>query len=760
MCFSEPQGAWLVVVQPLKLPAHLNVAAGFQFFTDDTANNTTQNVDTRAVLGHWAAHASVSSLSDRSPSVVEPLSTQLAGEGMGIIQIHTSNTHLGAASLHSPGGGVQELRTQQRLNELRHQLQREVKHDKHSMAAVWTLWGNIGLITFYALLLFRNTLSTEANPLVSLRFRYLAVLGQLSTVPHTLEAWRVASMVQMGNWSHVCSTFPQDCGFRHQRAAVGTIVNEVARDFALAAAQANEDAARLHESTQSPGTLVIESWRGCLAAIGRLTALAFRLGGSDTPQSDTWTEVDTEAAINLSEGAQTTAGIAVDMLHERYTSSLQSRFLLSVVAILISMAVTFTLSYKAEQKLLSDADAVLQRIQVHTWSAAPNQGKAAAHSTHHLRNSTSRWSSSARIWAEIGIRHKLILRYFAVAIVVLVMMFSGFVTRDGPEDTQASSINAVHAALQLQQAGAKASGSLLRLISPAANQTRNHDLNGALDHFAAWQRVLFSQEASPFFQSAAPGRQRQAAFSASSGGRALLFQDACSPQVPAGFTEEFIPFRLVGNTVIGSLHSSTCATFLNGLLLQGWQGISFNFAARVKDAQSSLNMWLAMQPEARCVQQTHAAALALFLNSVAPANGSARGSAAAEAMREAITADLSSACLTNSPPAPGAAVAALAMRIASNTALLLELQAVHFHTMARRAVLFGAASYEESLTAYTWNTLLPVSCVPLLTLIFLYAVGQPAALDRRKLVQAAELMYSLLRAENIVGMDVHCIQED
>jgi hypothetical protein len=140
------------------------------------------------------------------------------------------------------------------------------------------------------------------------------------------------------------------------------------------------------------------------------------------------------------------------------------------------------------------------------------------------------WLGTAGLQYEVTCKVSCALFLGASIIVVAI------VSRYGPEDTQATSVNAVYAAQQLNSAAFRITVDLDSSLRHMGSCTWHNcstinstDAQVALIDYTHWQRVLFSQGRTEFMFSAAPGQDARAMlFGRGSAGHTMMFADACA----------------------------------------------------------------------------------------------------------------------------------------------------------------------------------------------------------------------------------------
>ncbi len=706
----------------------------------------------------------------------------------------------GASDLASALVGLRRREVERNQTRVRHQLQRAVKHDKYSFRYLLGVMSCIAAVTLYSLYSAYIVLGAGNNPLITLRFRQPAAASQMLPAGQRAKVWGNALQVLnlAASSAPPSSAAPADAQRALQLAAAATEVHlrEMTEALAERVNLALSDASLL--DVTAGVTSVTDSWREApldnssaalpsLALTERLLAASFRI--NDAAANGGVMAQQGVELFDIASNVNATAQVGVEILNTEFNAILQLR---TALAILLTVTfVTFTLSYtcSVEKKLLGRATAALSwevgaqygrdasrpRSETHSAKgrfADTNQKQSVALEQMQPHSSLQQMSLEADLSLQAAnrrisqhrscslgsycstflLRHLLFVQLLLALTMGVGLIGVGFIQRYLPEDTQATSVNAVYAAHQMQYAawtataaldGMLAAGSHSMPLQPAAAQ-----LQAAMDSYTHWQRVLFSSEHAGFMVSASPGHTGAARYPDASAGERLLFVDACQGSievVPQGaeikYLSSYQPESLGARS-----HATKCSTVMEGVLLDGWQVASHAFSNNLQSLKATL-------------QDIHMRAL---VNTTAT-NTTSKSLACFRALRTAVWGGVGaqlSATATESAPKTGiselmhwagsvCAEAHPSLQHDSDAWLaravqVIGLQAVHFDELAQATAVHGIRGFLASLAKFGTDSMLPVACVPLVLFLFLWLVGAPSALSKRRTVQAAELMSALL----------------
>jgi hypothetical protein len=687
---------------------------------------------------------------------------------------------------------------------VREQLQRKVKHDKDSRRILLTLCCNALCVALYVLYTVYLVLATSSNPLFSLRFRQPTIISQLHGFPLSFFVWRQAAQALAAG---PVKTFSEEHAALSQNAISGVEAAQRAdaKFAAIQVSQAIQDLSLLDKIAGQPGVSMADSWNRLvpsatsnhttlrrvqsllaeelgaieLANPPKSAALPFSCGAAEQSQA-AWSE--SNALTSLLNATASGAVVLLNSSNHR-TFRLGTFFVLFLLAAFASA--TLTAASIAERRLIQRAVDALQpaiQDQVHALASTACGISVASHSHAFIDSDSSspptRTTSSLNVmrwrgfkiddWlGTAGLQYEVTCKVSCALFLGASIIVVAIVSRYGPEDTQATSVNAVYAAQQLNSAAFRITVDLDSSLRHMGSCTWHNcstinstDAQVALIDYTHWQRVLFSQGRTEFMFSAAPGQDARAMlFGRGSAGHTMMFADACvgtTDVTTYKHASSYTPF-IPPIGVKQRMHAASCNTIFNGILKEGWQQASYAYFTAARGIEQTLQSW-AVQPNITFHKSCFVAmryaiwnriASALFRASEPSQYPTAVPSAQTDFNAHEV---LRSTCpsANSSFPLPFMGSSEQALRFVDLVTTIFQLQAVHFTQLAEATVEFSADEYRASLVTHATETLLSLSIAHVLLLCFIRMVGNPAALGKRKIVQAAQLMNSLLLAEQAV----------
>jgi len=683
---------------------------------------------------------------------------------------------------------LQQLRDMKHEQTLvRHQLQRRVKHDKYSFQYLLGVMGCIVAISLYSIYSAYIVLGAGNNPLVTLRFRHPAAAAQMLPAGERLHVWsRALEALGVGQDS-TSSSGGAGAAWQAASAAVSGHVRDLSEGLSQRLQLALSDAALLDASVG--GSAVALSWRGVGSGAPGVNGTAAGHGSdhSRVVQAEMLLAQSFLQESNLSSGNGTagtasllglpqptlsvaaavnsTAHVGVTLLNDAFDGILRTR---TVLAIFLTTSFTIsvmTYTYFVEAKLLQRATGALRIGKAKTHAGATGSGGSGGQgrqlgtvveadlspqaAQQRLRRQQD--GSLGSCVTALMLRHLLFLQLAVAMALGIGLIALGFVRRYEPEDAQATSVNVVYSVHQMQHAAWQATAGLEAMLSTGAAGGSMAAgilaLQAAVASYGVWQRVVFAGDDTGFMVSAAPGHTEVAQYPVSSAGEQLLYQDACSTSVglvPTAVEQKYLS-GVNGTSTAAAAHRAECTSVLDEVLLDGWQVASRVFGSGMVDASDSLQRLAGSTGASPSNVSACLGAMrsAMWLRVGLHLSGQ-RGNATVSVGVDSAMAWVSSEC-AGLGAVGSTAAAAWVVRAGD----LVQLQAVHFDELAQASAVHGIRGFLASLAQFAVESMLPVGCVPVWLILFLWLVGGPAALSKRRTVQSAELMSALLRAHQV-----------
>ncbi len=804
-CFQEPRLRWLVLVEPLYSPD--STLAGLMPTTHDpmataedseaersSRSSENANLDSHGAIVMRPAQQHTQhevQLARRGSGEAgdPPVSLSVAGPrspGRSFGHGHMSPTARSPTSLPSTStlghrqtslgvrtaSAVDAKAQSTAQDRIRQQLQRGVKHNKYSRRVLLTIWANIIGVFLYTLYTVYLVLAAGNNPLIALRFRQPSMLSQLQVRPLTIQFWSTGShLLSRAALAQAGPPLPSAAAQMQTTAAsgIGRVLREVGEETAAFFAVSLSDASALDAAVPSVTDGLARQWRrqpdtpssrdsSSLADFEAVIAGSLQTVTAGNASTSGARPLDD--AFLISSAINSTSMTAVTILNSSFARTLQLRTLLAITLVICFVSATFFTAKKAESRLVQDAVDSLGAASLDAVSVTAQSGQqgelSPSMARRHIRK--KRQKSVHSWWAVLGLKHELLLKVGGIVFFGVGLIGVGFVSRYTPEDTQATSVNVVHAAHQLQSAAIRMGLATDAYLSAAHNSTpavpaalglASSTFETAQADFVHWQRVLFGEEDAGYMQSASPGNEARALFATGTGGHNLLFHDAClsvdaHPKLQPN--PRYLPFA--GTQLITARrHASNCQVAVNGVLLKGFQAASYTYLSISQELRSTLEAWQEGGMPLSCLQSARYSIWLVLGHGLGCIS-----SIASERSDCAVTPDVALGAvlaeLGNVCAAHGATPAQLrqAASFTRQAIMMQELQAVHFAAIADAAIVFGADRYSASQARYARETLLPVGSVPFVLLLFLIVVGRPSALAKRRLVLSSQLMQALIGA--------------
>lgn len=646
---------------------------------------------------------------------------------------------------------------------IRQQLQHKVQHDRYSSRILVTIWINIIGLFVYGMYIVYLVLATGNNPLIALRFRQPTVLSQLQNAPLAISLWTQAlDALDQGasNTTGFASIGAAQGGLLFEQARYGltTALRETGEGAAQKLASALQDASSLDAFGGGPPGALTHQWTEAVdssnIALSTVTAVQASLESALTATLHVDHMHDAQRmqpATTVAAALNATSHLAVRLLNDSFARTWGVRTFPAIALLVFFVAATFIATAKAEKQLvvqavsaLDDTVCAAERI---TAKYGPQGELSPSMARRHLHLKLQR---TVGAWCSmLGLKHELTLKVVCIITFVVGLIGIGFVSRYAPEDTQARVVNAGYAAQQLQAASwnlhLQLDTKLWQLASSTPPSAGGPDTTEAFSKATHWRRVLFGLEPAGFMVSAAPGGETRALFAADTAGDTMLFHNACisiSAGSAAGANAQYAPARDSRATLTNNLHSSQCNSIADGVLSSGWQAATFSMLGESLDLHRRVDGWTAQQLPSGCAAAVRAATWVVLGRTLAcarPFQGCAAHSAGSIllSLQGVVNATCGQLGASQQAALEAAALVEKAVRV-------LQLQAVHFEAVADAAIVLGADSYSASLATYARETLLPVGSVPFVLLAFLYFVGGPSALRKRRLIHSSQLMSSLV----------------
>ena len=634
-------------------------------------------------------------------------------------------------------------------------------------------------VSLYSVYTAYTVLGAGNNPLITLRFRHPATAAQLLPVGERVAVWRSALQALDGGSAARGGV----AAWTHARSAVSCHVRDLSETVAQKLQLALSDAALLDATVGTSS--IAQSWRDVSnsssghSGLGQaevLLASSFELASSfvRAPSLFTAGDNDEHPVISVADPVNSTANAAVGLLNAEFDGILKLRTVLAIF--LTSSFTAFTLAYTCfvESKLLKRTIGAVRGRQHGEYESkrqeqttAVDERGTTAGADLSLRAARARLArqrngSLSSCGSALLLRQALFMQLAVTLILGVSLIVVGFVRRLEPEDTQATSVNVVYATHQMQHAAWVAARGLDSMLQGGIQGDSEALARGeasvysAIAAYSSWQRVVFAGDDAGFMVSAAPGHTDAARYPSGTSGEELLFTDACGLSVgllPSEREQRYLA-PVNGSSTIAQTHAADCKLVLNGVLRDGWQVATRAYIGGMSDiilgANSTLGTAAAGDGNASaCLSAVRAATWLRVGARLSPARD---GDVMAAGVSDA-SAWVLGACHGSWPGGGGAAQAWV-----QRAAELLRLQTLHFDSLSQASAVHGIRGFLESLSRFALESMLPVGCVPLWLLLFLWLVGSPAALAKRRTVQAAELMSALLRAHE-AGCALHLEQE-